>query len=49
VEATFRRDAQVTQKDRWQISADGQQLTLSTTATLETGQHLNETLVFKKQ
>jgi hypothetical protein len=49
VEATFRRDNQVTQKDRWQVSADGQQMTLSTTATLETGQHLTEKLVFKKQ
>jgi hypothetical protein len=49
VDATFRRDNQVTQKDRWQVSADGQQMTLSTTATLETGQHLTEKLVFKKQ
>jgi len=49
VDATFRRDSQVTQKDRWQVSADGQQMTLSSTATLETGQHLTEKLVFKKQ
>ncbi len=49
VDATFRRDNQVTQKDRWQVSADGQQMTLSTTATLETGQRLTEKLVFKKQ
>jgi hypothetical protein len=49
VEATFRRDSQVTQKERWQVSADGQQMTLSTTATLETGQHLTEKLTFKKQ
>jgi hypothetical protein len=49
VDATYRRDDQVTQKDRWAVSADGQQLTLTTTATLETGQHLTEKLVFKKQ
>jgi hypothetical protein len=49
VDATFRRDNQVSQQDRWQVSADGQQLTLSTTATLETGQHVTEKLVFKKQ
>lgn len=49
VEASYRRDNQVTQKDRWQVSADGQQMTLSSTATLETGQHITEKLVFKKQ
>jgi hypothetical protein len=49
VDETFRRDNQVTQKDRWQVSADGQQMTCSTTATLETGQHVTEKLVFKKQ
>jgi hypothetical protein len=49
VDATYRRDDQVTQKDRWAVSADGQQMTLTSTATLETGQHLAEKLVFKKQ
>jgi hypothetical protein len=49
VDAAYRRDDQVTQKDRWVVSADGQQMTLTTTATLETGQHLTEKLVFKKQ
>jgi hypothetical protein len=49
VDATYRRDNQVTQKDRWQVSADGQQMTLSSTATLETGQHMTEKLVFKRQ
>jgi hypothetical protein len=49
VDETFRRDNQVTQKDRWQVSADGQQMICSTTATLETGQHVTEKLVFKKQ
>jgi hypothetical protein len=49
VDATFLRDNQVTQKDRWQVSADGRQMTLSKTATFETGQHLTENLVFKKQ
>ena len=48
VDAIYRRDEQVTQKDRWQVSADGQQMTLSTTGTLETGQQLTEKLVFKK-
>lgn len=48
VDAIYRRDEQVTQKDRWQVSADGQQMTLSTTGTLESGQQLTEKLVFKK-
>jgi hypothetical protein len=49
VDAIYSRDNQVTQKDRWAVSADGQQMTLTTTGTLETGQHLTEKLVFKKQ
>jgi hypothetical protein len=49
VDASYRRDNQVSQKDRWVVSADGQQMTLSTTGTLETGQRLTEKLVFKKQ
>jgi hypothetical protein len=49
VDASYQRDNQVTQKDRWVVSADGQQMTLSTTGTLETGQRLTEKLLFKKQ
>jgi hypothetical protein len=49
VNASYRRDDQVTQNDRWVVSADGQQMTLSTTGTLETGQRLTEKLIFKKQ
>jgi hypothetical protein len=48
VDSIYRRDDQVTQKDRSVVSADGQTMTITTTATLETGQHLNEKLVFKK-
>ena len=49
VDAIYKRDSQVTQKDRWVVSADGQQMTLSTAGTLETGQRLTEKLTFKKQ
>jgi hypothetical protein len=49
VDASYLRDDKVTQKDRWVVSADGQQMTLSTTGTLETGQRLTEKLSFKKQ
>jgi hypothetical protein len=49
VDAIYRRDNQVTQTDRWVVSAEGQQMTLSTTGTLETGQRVTEKLSFKKQ
>jgi len=49
VDASYRRDNQVAQKDRWVVSADAQQMTLSTTGTLETGQRVTEKLLFKKQ
>jgi hypothetical protein len=49
VDSIYRRDGQVTQKDRAVVSADGQTMTVTSTATLETGQHLTEKLVFKKQ
>jgi len=49
VDCIYRRNDQITQKDRWVVSADGQQLTVTTTGTLETGQRLNEKLLFKKQ
>jgi hypothetical protein len=49
VDAIYRRDDQVTQKDRWVVSADGQQMTLTTAGTLETGQRVTEKLVFKRQ
>jgi hypothetical protein len=49
VDAIYRRDNQVTQTDRWVVSADGQQMTVSTTGTWESGQRLTEKLVFRKQ
>jgi hypothetical protein len=49
VDAIYRRDDQVAQKDRWVVSGDGRQMTLTTTGTLETGQHATEKLVFQKQ
>jgi hypothetical protein len=49
VDVSYRRDDQVAQKDRWVVSEDGQQMTLSTTGTLETGQRITEKLLFKKQ
>jgi hypothetical protein len=49
VEAVYRREDQATQHDRWVVSSDRQRMTLTSTATLETGQHLTETLVFRKQ
>ncbi len=49
VDAIYQRDNQVAQKDRWVVSADGQQMTLSTAGTLETGQRVTEKLIFKRQ
>jgi len=48
LDAIYRRGDQVTQKDRWVVSEDGHQMTLSSTGTFETGQRLTEKLVFKK-
>jgi hypothetical protein len=49
VDASYRRDDQVAQKDRSVVSPDGQQMTISTTGRFETGQRLTEKLLFKKQ
>jgi hypothetical protein len=49
VDSIYRRGDLLTQKDRWVVSADGQQMTLTTTGTLETGQRETEKLVFKRQ
>jgi len=49
VDAVYRRDGEVAQRDRWVVSADGRQMTLATTGRLETGQQLREKLVFQKQ
>jgi hypothetical protein len=49
VDSIYRRGDQIAQKDRWVVSADGQQMTVTTTGTLETGQRLRETLIFRKQ
>jgi hypothetical protein len=49
VDAIYRRDDQVTQKDRWTVSSDGRQMTLTSTGTSETGQRFTEKLVFRKQ
>jgi hypothetical protein len=49
VDATYRRDQQVTQKDRWAVAADGRTMTLTSSGSLETGQHFNEKLVFQRK
>jgi hypothetical protein len=48
VESIYRRGDQVTQTDRWVVSADGAEMTLTTTGTLETAQQIKETMVFRK-
>jgi hypothetical protein len=49
VDSIYRRDDQLAEKDRWVVSADGQQMTLTTTGTFETGQRVTEKVVFKRQ
>ena len=49
VDSIYRRDDKLAQKDRWVVSDDGKQMTLTTTGTLESGQHITEKLVFKRQ
>jgi hypothetical protein len=49
VDSVYRRDDQPAQKDRWVVSADGQQMTLTTTGTLQSGQRVTEKLVFQRQ
>ncbi len=49
VDAIYRRGDQQAQKDRWVVSPDGQQMTLTTTGTFETGQRVSEKLVFRRQ
>ena len=49
VDSIYRRDDQIAQRDRWVVSADGSEMTLTTTGTLESGQQVKETMVFRKQ
>jgi hypothetical protein len=48
VDSVYRRDDQITQRDRWVVSADGAEMTLTTTGTLETAQQIKEIMVFRK-
>ncbi len=49
VDSFYRREDQVTEKDRWVVSSDGQQMTVTSSGTLESGQRAQEKLVFKRQ
>lgn len=49
VDATYQRDQQVTQKDRWIVAPDGKTMTVTSTGTLETAQRFTEKLVFRRQ
>jgi hypothetical protein len=49
VDAIFRRDNQVSERDTWVVSADGQQMTMTSSGSLESGQRFTEKLLFKKQ
>jgi hypothetical protein len=49
VDAVYRRDNQISEKDNWVVSADGQQMTMTSTGNLENGQRFTQKFLFKKQ
>ena len=49
VDSIYRRDDKIAEKDRWVVSADGQQMTVTTTGMLETGQQVKENMVYRRQ
>ena len=49
IDAIYWRDNQITQRDKWVVSPDGSEMTLTSAGTLETGQRFTERLQFKKQ
>ncbi|HEY6341602.1 MAG TPA: hypothetical protein VIY49_08930 [Bryobacteraceae bacterium] len=49
VESTYKRGDQVVEKDRWVVSADGLQMTVTTTGMPVDGESLKEDLTYRKQ
>ena len=49
VNSTYKRGDDVAEQDRWVVSADGQQMTMTNTGTLGTGERIKESLIFKRQ
>lgn len=49
VDSTYKRGDEIGDQDRWVVSADGQQMTLTTSGSLGTGERIKENLVFRKQ
>lgn len=49
VDATYKRGDDIGDQEHWTISADGQQMTLTITGSLGTGEKIKENLVFRKQ
>jgi hypothetical protein len=49
VESIYKRGDQVVERDRWVVSADGSQMTVTTTGTPVDGESLEEELKFTKQ
>jgi len=49
VDSIYKRGDQISGRDRWVVSAEGQQMTLTTTGMLGNGQQVKEKLVFRKQ
>ncbi len=49
VTSAYKRGDEIAEQDRWVVSADGQEMTMTTTGELGTGERIKERLVFRKQ
>jgi len=49
VDAIYKRGDDIGDQEHWTVSADGQQMTMTTTGSLGTGEKIKESLVFRKQ
>lgn len=49
VDSIYKRGDFISERDRWVVSDEGRQLTVTTTGTLESGQKLTEKLVFRRK
>jgi hypothetical protein len=49
VESIYKRGDQIAERDRWVVSPEGKQMTVTKTGMRETGQQVKEKLVYRKQ
>lgn len=49
VTSAYKRGDEIAEQDRWVVSADGQEMTMTSSGELGTGERIKESLVFRKQ